>query len=108
MHNLSVKKVAVNAMSKIVHQAGKHDTFLLTFCEGYLLPALLALLPEDVHLLVAEMCDATTVLEAIVGSARENIIVGAKLVNVLEPLQLWSVDEKPTVSGQADEIVNDV
>jgi hypothetical protein len=77
VHDLSVEKVAVDAVSKIVHQAGKDYTFLLTVRERRLFSARLALLPKYIHLLVAEMCNSATVLKAIVGCAGKYIIVRA-------------------------------
>ena len=47
-------------------------------------------------------------LKAIVVCPRENQIVRAKLVDILEALHGWLVNERPAVMRQCDLVINDV
>ena len=72
-HDVPVKKMAENAVTQVMHESCEHYTFLVRFTKRDFLRA--CLLPENVHLLVAEIGNATAVLEAVVRRAREHVVV---------------------------------
>jgi hypothetical protein len=100
--------MAIDAMSEIVHESSEHDTFLLAFSERWLLASGLTLFFENVHLPVAQVCNATAVLKSIVSCSGKHKVVGPKLVNILKPLHLGRIDYEPAVARQPDLAVDDV
>ena len=63
---------------------------------------------KGLHLLLTEVGRAETVLKPVMDSSREDHVVGAKLVNVLESLHGWLIDESPAVVRQLNLIIHNI
>ena len=63
---------------------------------------------KGLHLLLTEVGRAETVLKPAMDSSREDHVVGAKLVDVLQSLHGWLIDESPAVVRELHLVIHDI
>ena len=89
LHDLSVKEMRVDPVTKVMEKSRQNNTLMLVFGEwqSRLLRKatnmeLFVIRRQSLHLLIAEICSPQTMLESIMNGSWEHHIVRPKLVDV--------------------------